>query len=145
MKELAEQMKLVLASVFSLYLKAHYFHWNVEGKDFYQMHNFLGDFYEEVYGSVDGIAEQIRTLGVYAPGSLKRFSELSKVEDETSIPDPLRMIRILSMDNIIVIEELKKANELAERENAVGLANFLQDRVDKHYKHDWMLKSILKA
>ena len=49
------------------------------------------------------------------------------------------------MDNLIVIENLKKANELAEAANAVGLANFLQDRIDKHYKHDWMLKSILKA
>lgn len=145
MKELTEQMKVVLASVFSLYLKTHYFHWNVEGKDFYSHHKFLNDLYEEIYDSIDAIAEEIRTLGAYAPGSLKRYSDLSKIEDETSIPDPMRMIKLLQMDNIIVIEELKKANKLAEEQNAVGLANFLQDRVDKHYKHDWMLKSILKA
>lgn len=145
MNELIEKMKVVLASVFALYLKAHYFHWNVEGKDFYSHHKFLNDFYDDVYGSVDLIAEEIRTMGAYAPGSLKRYSELSLVEDETSIPDPLRMIRLLQMDNLIVIEELKKANKIAEEQNAVGLANFLQDRVDKHYKWDWMFKSILKA
>jgi starvation-inducible DNA-binding protein len=145
MNELVEKMKVVLASVFSLYLKSHYFHWNVEGPNFPQYHEFLGDFYEEVHGSVDAIAEEIRTLGSYAPGSLKRYSELSLIEDETAIPDAMRMFKILYMDNQIVIEQLKKANKMAEEQNAVGLANFLQDRVDRHYKHDWMLKSITKA
>ena len=145
MEELVEQMKVVLASVFSLYLKSHYFHWNVEGPNFPQYHEFLGDLYEEIYGSIDTIAEEIRTLGAYAPGSLQRYSALTKIEDETSIPDPMRMMKVLYMDNRIVIEELKKANDMAESVNAVGLANFLQDRVDKHYKHDWMLRSITKA
>jgi starvation-inducible DNA-binding protein len=145
MNELVEQMKVVLASTFSLYLKAHYFHWNVEGPNFPQYHSFMGDFYEEVYGSIDTIAEEMRALGVYAPGSLKRFSELSKVEDETAIPDAMRMIRILHMDNLIVLDELAKARELAESANKYGLVNFLEDRLDKHSKHDWMLRSTIKA
>ena len=145
MNELVEEMKVVLASVFSLYLKTHYFHWNVEGPNFPQYHSFLNDLYEEIYDSIDAIAEEIRTLGAYAPGSLARYSALTLIEDETAIPDPIRMFKILYMDNQIVIERLKKVNKMAEEQNAVGLANFLQDRVDKHYKHDWMLKSITKA
>lgn len=145
MDKLIEEMKVLLASVFSLYLKTHYFHWNVEGPNFPQYHSFLNDLYEEIYDSIDAIAEEIRTLNAYAPGSLSRYSALSLVEDETAIPDPMRMIKILYMDNLIVIEQLKKINKMAEEENAVGLANFIQDRVDKHYKHDWMLRSITKA
>lgn len=145
MDELVEKLKVVLASVFSLYLKAHYFHWNVEGKDFYSNHKFLQELYEEVYDSIDAIAEEIRTTGNYAPGSLKRFMDLTKVEDEPNIPDPMRMMKILYLDNQIVIVLLKEAQQMAGDQNAVGLQNFLQDRVDRHYKHDWMLKSILKG
>lgn len=144
MKELVEKMKVTLASTFALYLKAHYFHWNVEGANFPQYHEFFGDLYEEVYGSIDPMAEEIRTLGAYAPGSFKRYSELSVIEDETNVPDALRMVKILQMDNKLVIDELKKARELAEKEGAFGLVNFLEDRLDKHWKHNWMLTSIIK-
>jgi starvation-inducible DNA-binding protein len=144
MDALIEKMKVALASAFALYLKAHYFHWNVEGANFPQYHEFFGDLYEEVYGSIDGMAEEIRTLGAYAPGSFKRYSELSVIEDETNVPDALRMVKILQLDNKLVIDELKKARELAEKEGAFGLVNFLEDRLDKHWKHNWMLTSIIK-
>lgn len=145
MDKLIEQMKVVLATTFSLYLKAHYFHWNVEGPNFPQYHEFLNDLYEEVFSSVDAHAEQIRTMEAYAPGSFTRFTALSKIEDELNIPSPMEMMKILQTDNLRLIVEMKKANALAEEQNAIGTANFLQDRVDKHYKHDWMLRSIIKA
>jgi starvation-inducible DNA-binding protein len=145
MNELIEQMKVVLASVFALYLKTHYFHWNIEGPNFPQYHEFLNDMYGEIFESVDTHAEQIRTMGAYAPGSFIRYKDLSVVQDEVNIPSAMSMMTQLQKDNLAVIVELKKANDLAERENAVGTANFLQDRVDKHYKHDWMLRSITKA
>ena len=145
MEELIEQMKVVLASVFALYLKTHYFHWNIEGPNFPQYHSFLNDLYKDIFKSVDAHGEQIRTMGAYAPGSFVRFKDLSVVDDEFNIPSAMSMMTQLQKDNIAVIVEMKKANKLAERENAVGTANFLQDRIDKHYKHDWMLKSITKA
>jgi starvation-inducible DNA-binding protein len=145
MNDLIEKMKVCLASVFGLYLKTHYFHWNVEGPNFPQYHSFLNDLYEEIYDSIDAIAEEIRTLGAYAPGSFIRYQDLSIVKDETNIPGAMSMISKLQADNIAVIELLKETQKMAEKENAIGLANFLQDRVDRHYKHDWMLKSILKV
>jgi starvation-inducible DNA-binding protein len=144
MEELTEKMKVVLASVFSLYLKTHYFHWNVEGPNFPQYHSFLNDLYEEIYDSIDAIAEEIRTLGAYAPGSFVRYKDMTIIEDEVNIPQALSMITKLHDDNLKVIVLLKETQKIAERENAVGLANFLQDRIDKHYKHDWMLRSIIK-
>lgn len=145
MEELVSKMKVVLASTFAIYLKAHNFHWNVEGPNFPMFHDFFGDLYEEYFSAVDPIAEEIRTLGAYAPGSLVRFKEDSVVKDEINIPSALSMATKLKEDNMKIIVILKETQKLAEKENAVGLANFLQDRIDRHYKHDWMLRSVTKA
>jgi starvation-inducible DNA-binding protein len=145
MEELVKKMKVVLASTFAIYLKTHNFHWNVEGPNFPQFHSFFGDLYEEYLSAVDPIAEEIRTLGAYAPGSFVRYMEDSIVKDEINIPSALSMASKLKEDNMKIIVILKETQKIAENEGAVGLANFLQDRIDKHYKHDWMLRSITKA
>ena len=145
MEELVEKMKVCLASVFALYLKAHYFHWNVEGPNFPQYHKFLKNLYEDLHDSVDRHAEEIRTSDGYAPGSFIRFSELSIVKDETNIPQAMTMMTKLLEDNLKVIVLLKETQALAEKNNSVGYSNFLQDRIDIHYKHHWMLRSITKA
>jgi len=141
---LVDQMKTLLATVFSFYLKTHYFHWNVTGPNFAQYHEFLGNLYEEVHASVDRIAEEIRTLDSYAPGSLGRFKELSKIEDETMIPAPGQMMNILYFDNQRVIDVLNAAHETAQEQKVFGLVNFLEDRLDVHSKHAWMLRSFIK-
>lgn len=145
MEELVEQMKVVLADTFAMYLKAHMFHWNVTGPHFPHLHGFFGDLYEELHGAVDPIAEHLRTLDAYAPGSFKRFSDLTTIEDETSIPEAMSMVSKLQEDNEKVIASLRKAFKLAEAADTPGLSNFLQDRIDTHWKHNWMLKAILKG
>lgn len=145
MDELIKEMKIGLASVFSFYLKTHYFHWNVEGPNFPQYHEFFGSLYEEVYGSVDQFAEQIRALGSYSPGSLGRFKELSVVEDEINIPNSASMIRELMLDNQRIIDLLEKINSMANDQGKSGLSNFIEDRIDKHSKHGWMLRAISKG
>jgi starvation-inducible DNA-binding protein len=138
---LEETMKRLLASTFSLYLKAHNYHWNVTGPNFAQYHDFFGDFYEEVHGSVDTTAEEIRKMGAFAPGSLSRYTELSMVEDELAIPEAAMMFRRLSRDNKVVLGLLYQAVGLAEQENRRGLVNYLEDRISTHEKHQWMLDS----
>jgi starvation-inducible DNA-binding protein len=145
MDDLIEQMKVSLASTFAFYLKAHNFHWNVEGSNFPQYHEFFGNLWEETFGAVDGIAEHLRTLGAYAPGSLSRYSDLSLVKDEVNIPGPLSMISKLSSDNQLIIDQLTKTQALAEENKKMGLANYLQDRIDAHEKHGWMLRATSKG
>lgn len=145
MEKLIAQMKVVQASVFALYLKAHNYHWNVEGPDFGQYHSFLDGLYNEWWSSVDAIAEEIRSTRSYAPGSLSRFKELSVVEDEINIPTPLSMLAKLRDDNMKVIGELVKARAMAEDAKAFGLVNFFEDRIDKHYKNDWMLRAYTRS
>jgi starvation-inducible DNA-binding protein len=143
-EQLIEKMKVVLADSFAFYLKAHQYHWNVEGPNFPQYHDFLGDLYREVFGSIDSIAEQIRALGEYAPGSFSRYTELSSIADSRNAPSAVEMMSTLQGDNQIVLNTLMETYKLAEEYNEIGLSNFLQDRYDAHKKHAWMIRSILK-
>lgn len=144
MDELAQLMKRVLANSFAFYLKAHNYHWNVEGPDFKEYHDLFSGIYEEVYDSVDTAAEFIRTLGSYAPGSFSRFSQLSNIEDETKIPTARVMIERLLSDNEIVLASIKETYDAAEAAGEHGLSNFLAERQAAHKKHAWMLNATLK-
>lgn len=145
MEELSKAAKIGFASEFSFYLKAHQFHWNVEGVNFKQLHDLFGGIYEEVYGSIDNFAEKIRSLNTYMPGSYTRFSMLSKIEDETEILDPMSMVKELLEDNEKIIRILKMVYDLAEQAGEHGFSNFLAERMDAHRKHGWMLRSTLKS
>ena len=144
MEQLIEQMKVILGTTFGLYFKAHSYHWNIEGPSFPQYHDFLQNLYQDVFASVDTIAELIRTLDVYAPGTLSRFQSLTTLEESDIIPDALTMIKNIVEQNTLMLETLKKAYSMAEEEKQIGIANFLQDRIQAHEKHGWMLRSITK-
>jgi starvation-inducible DNA-binding protein len=143
---LADTLKTMLATVYAFSIKTQYFHWNVEGPDFPQYHEFLGNLYEEVYGNtIDRTAEIIRQLDVYTPGSLARLSELSHVEDQLKVPRAELMMQELYDDNLKILHMWKQAFHVAEEADEQGIANFIAERIDAHGKHNWMLRSILKT
>lgn len=141
MEELHNSLKIVLADTFTMYFRTHSYHWNVIGPNFSQYHEFFGNLYEELHGSVDQIAEQIRAVNSFAPSSLDRLKELTRIEEADTIPTAERMFQILINDNNIVLDSLKQSFDLAEKNEELGLANFLQDRMDIHKKHGWMLRA----
>lgn len=142
---LADSLKTLLATEYAFSIKAQLFHWNVEGPDFAQLHDFFGNLYEEVYNnSIDRTAEYIRTLDDYAPGSFERFSELSIIAGQVKIPRARLMIEELLANNGQMIDLLNQCFADAEQENKQGIANFIAERLDAHGKHNWMLKSFLK-
>ena len=141
---LIEQLKHVHANAFTFYLKAHFYHWNIEGTNFPQYHKFLEDLYTEVFQSVDAIAELIRTLDSYAPGTLSRMKELTSIQESDDIPDAIGMISNLQTENNIMRASLMTAYNTANDSGEIGIANYLQDRIQAHEKHAWMLRSILK-
>jgi starvation-inducible DNA-binding protein len=138
---LVERLKVVLATTFSLYLKAHNYHWNVTGPNFAQYHDFFGEFYTEIHSSIDTTAEEIRKLGSFAPGSLARYKELSIVDDEAMIPESSIMFTRLANDNAKVISLLYEVRAIADELGAFGTVNYLEDRISTHEKHAWMLRS----
>ena len=141
---LIDELKKVHADAFTFYLKAHFYHWNVEGPDFPQYHDFLQNLYQEVFASIDSLAELIRTLDSYAPGTLTRLKELTTIEETDDVPDAKTMMTRLLQENNILRASLLTAYTTAETTGEVGIANFLQDRIQAHEKHSWMLRSIIK-
>jgi len=142
---LAETLKTLLATSYALSIKAQHFHWNVEGPDFPQYHEFFGNYYEEVYGSIDKLAEIIRQLDTYSPASLSRFAELSQISDQVKIPRAELMMQELYQDNMKVLDMFKQSFHVAEQADEQGIANFIAERIDACAKHGWMLRSILKT
>ena len=141
---LADALKTILASTMVFSAKARGFHWNVEGANFPQYHEFFGDLYTEVYDSTDKCAELVRQLDSYAPGSMSRFLELSIIGEQTKIPRAELMIAELYDDNEKIVALLKESFTVAEEENEQGIADFIAGRIDAHGKWKWQLRSILK-
>ena len=144
METLIQQLRVILSTNFVLYFKAHAFHWNVEGSDFAQYHDFLGDFYQAVFDQTDSIAEKIRMLDVYAPTSIGRLMELADIQEEDSIPNAIEMLRRLKSDNDRFIFHVRAGIVAADQANEPAISNFLQDILDKHQKQAWMLRSFIK-
>jgi starvation-inducible DNA-binding protein len=144
MEQLIQQLKVILGTNFALYLKSHGFHWNIEGANFPQYHDFLNGFYTEVFNQNDLIAEHIRQLDSYAPGSLERMLELADLEESQNIPMALAMMTELKRDNDRFIIHLRAGIVAAEQADEPAIGNFLQDLLGAHQKKAWMLRSIIK-
>lgn len=134
--------KIAFASQYALYTKAQGFHWNVKGLLFPMYHEFFGNVYEELQGSLDKFAEEIRTLQVDAPGGLLAIAQLSQIKD-SSASDSQAMLNELYSDCEKVIAVLEMAYEGAEEQHLHGFSNFLAERQDALQKHCWMLRSSL--
>lgn len=144
LQKLHKTAKIAFASEFSFYLKAHNFHWNVEGPDFLQYHDLFGKIYEEVFESIDTFAEQIRALDAYVPGSFTKFSMLSQLDDEVDILIKEEMVLTLLEDNKKIQIILKMLFDVSEEAGTVGFSDFVAGRIDAHAKHGWMLRSSAK-
>jgi starvation-inducible DNA-binding protein len=143
----AQAMQQVLADMFAMYFKAHAFHWNVEGQNFDQYHKFLGELYEEIWEALDEAAEQIRTLDHYPISDLGEMAAQSQIRPHSTELNPFpaqAMFMQLAVDNQRVIDSLTVAAEQAEAINNRGLTNFVDDRIQVHQKHGWMLRAIAK-
>ena len=141
---LADLLKTYLASTFAYYLKAHYFHWNVEGPDFGELHEFFSNIYEDSYAAVDPIAEYIRTTEEYAPGSLSRFHELTQIQDQIKVPRARLMLEELLADTQTMIDLSKQVFDVSTQEGREDVANFAAERQSAHGKYRWQLRSYLK-
>ena len=145
MEQLIQQLKVILGTNFALYLKSHNYHWNIEGANFPQYHDFLNNFYNQVFAQTDPIAENIRYLDAYVPGSMERFLELSDIKEAVdAIPSPAMMMTELKEDNDRFIFHLRAGIVAADQAGEPAVSNFLQELLGAHQKKAWMLRSIIK-
>ncbi|MEQ8998669.1 MAG: Dps family protein [Coleofasciculus sp. B1-GNL1-01] len=142
-KEIAEGLSRLLADTYTLYLKTHYFHWNVTGPMFHSLHNMFETEYTELAVAVDDIAERIRTIGYPAPGSYSEFAELSSIPETRGVPEASEMVRLLVEANEAVVRTAREAFPAAERANDESSVDLLTERMRTHEKTAWMLRSML--
>ena len=144
MSALTDDLKTLLADSVTMYFVAHGYHWNVEGQDFSQYHALFAEIYEDVYSSIDPIAEDLRKLDEFAPFTLSKFIDLRTVESKEVDPNPKAMAKALLKINEGVLATISKAFESATKANEQGIANFLAERDDMHKKWRWQLTASTK-
>lgn len=139
-----DALSVMLASSYTLYLKTHNYHWNVIGPMFSTLHTLFETEYTELAIAVDEIAERIRALEAFAPGSYTEFAKLSTVDEPTDRPDAKEMIRILVADQELVAQSAKRVIEAAEANKDQASADLGTRRLEIHEKNAWMLRSHLE-
>ena len=141
---LSDNLKVLLASTQSFAIKSQNFHWNVEGSNFPQYHAFFDTLYNDVADTIDKIAEYIRILGHYTPGSLSRYSELSIIDDQVKIPRAELMFAESYQDCELMIQLVTAMFDEATQERQQGIANYMAELQDLYAKKAWFIRSTLK-
>ena len=141
---IADGLGRVLADTYTLYLKTHNFHWNVTGPLFNTLHLMFEQQYTELATAVDLIAERIRALGHPAPGSYSRYAELSRIEEETGVPEAMQMVRQLVDGQEAVARTARETFAIADGAHDQPTADMLTERMQIHEKNAWMLRSLLE-
>ncbi|MGD0344813.1 MAG: Dps family protein [Acidimicrobiales bacterium] len=143
-EEIVRHLSAVLGDTYTLYLKTHNYHWNVTGPMFQTLHLMFETEYNELALAVDEIAERIRALGAPAPGTLREFSQLSSIAEDTDAPDAMEMVRRLVAGQEAVVKTARAAFTIAEKAKDQPTADLLTRRMQIHEKTAWMLRSLLK-
>ena len=141
---IAGGLSRLLADTYLLYLKTHNFHWNVEGPMFQTLHTMFMDQYTESWNAIDPIAERIRALGHYAPGTYRQYIKLATVKETDGVPKAEQMVRDLISGQETVARTARSVLPLADKANDQPTLDLLTQRLDIHEKNAWMLRSLLK-
>ena len=137
-----EDLRVLLANTYVVYVKAQKFHWNVEDRYFFSLHAFFEKIYESLSEAVDDIAERLRTLGYPAPGSFKEFLELTTLSEAVqSSYKADEMLEILARDYASICDFLKQAIQHAGEVGDVGTEDFFTERLREHEKDLWMIRA----
>lgn len=142
-KAMATGVSALLADSYMLYIKTHNFHWNVEGPMFNTLHQMFMAQYTELWNALDLIAERIRALGEYTPGTYKQFADLTSIKESDKVPKATKMIEELLEGHEIVIHTARKLFPIAEEQNDEVTCDLLTQRLQVHEKTAWMLRSLL--
>jgi starvation-inducible DNA-binding protein len=142
--KIADGLARLLADTYALYLKTHNFHRNVEGPMFNTLHEMFMVQYTELWNALDLIAERIRSLGHYAPGSYRDFAKLATVPDAVGVPAALDMVRELVAGHEAVARTARAVFPIVEKADDEATADLLTQRLQVHEKTAWMLRSLLK-
>ena len=142
-KEIVDGLSALLADTYTLYLKTHAYHWNVTGPTFGSLHLMFEEQYMDMRDAADEIAERIRALGSFAPGSYRELSRLSSIPDEEGVPKAQEMVAKLADAHQTLVRGARSLVEKAEAVDDVATADLVTQRIQVHEKTAWMLRSVV--
>jgi starvation-inducible DNA-binding protein len=137
--QVAVGLSRLLADTYAVYLKTHGYHWNVRGPNFASLHQLFMTQYTEMWNAIDLVAERIRALGSYAPQGYGAFGKLSSIKDGDPQNDAQAMLKELAADHATLVATAKAARDGADEVTA----SLIDDRIEAHEKHAWMLRASL--
>ncbi|MCS6986107.1 MAG: DNA starvation/stationary phase protection protein [Sphingomonadaceae bacterium] len=143
LEAITQGLARVLADTYTLYLKTHNYHWNVTGPHFHTLHAMFEEQYTELWAAVDEIAERMRALGAFAPGSHSEFQRLARVKDANGVPEAMAMVAELAEDQATVVRTAREMLQLAEAAHDQPTADLMTRRIQVHEKTAWMLRALL--
>jgi starvation-inducible DNA-binding protein len=143
-EQIGQHLSKLLADTYSLYLKTHSFHWNITGPHFNSLHTMFETQYNELWLAADEIAERIRTLDVFAPGSYSQFGKLTTIKEESGVPDWKEMVSQLVEGHEIAAHTSREVIKAADAVGDEGTADMATGRLKEHEKTAWMLRSLLQ-
>jgi starvation-inducible DNA-binding protein len=141
---IVQGLSRLLADTYMVYLKTHSFHWNVEGPMFQTLHQMFMEQYTETWNAIDLIAERIRSLGEYAPGTYREYAKLARVKETEGVPRAEDMIRLLIEGQEAIVRTAREVLPVADGANDEPTLDLLTQRMQVHEKNAWMLRSLLK-
>lgn len=143
-EEVAKGLSRLLADTYTLYFKTHAFHWNVTGPMFNTLHLMFESQYTELWAATDVIAERIRSLDAFAPGSYGELGRLTSLKEAQGVPNAKEMIAHLLEGNETVARTARSLFKSAENANDEATMDLLTQRLQVHEKTAWMLRSLLR-
>jgi len=144
-EKIAQGLSHLLADTYTVYLKTHNFHWNVEGPMFQTLHILFMEQYTEAWNAIDMIAERMRSLGHYAPGTYKQFQKLASIKETEGVPSAKKMIELLIEGQEAIVRTARSVIPVADKASDEPTLDLLTQRMQIHEKNAWMLRSLLKS
>ena len=141
---IAQGLSRLLADTYVVYLKTHNFHWNVEGPMFQTLHQMFMEQYTETWNAIDLVAERIRSLGHYAPGTYTEYNKLARIKETPGVPKAEQMVRLLIEGQEAIVKTAREVLPIAEKADDQPTLDLLTQRMQVHEKNAWMLRSLLK-
>ena len=141
---IAQGLSRLLADTYVVYLKTHNFHWNVEGPMFQTLHQMFMEQYTETWNAIDLVAERIRSLGHYAPGTYAEYNKLARLKETPGVPKAEQMVRLLIEGQEAIVKTAREVLPIAEKADDQPTLDLLTQRMQVHEKNAWMLRSLLK-
>ena len=139
--QISQELSILLADTYLLYVKSQNFHWNVIDPRFHSLHEFFEEQYKELAEAVDLIAERIRALGEKAPGSMREYLELSRLEESLTTLHADEMLKGLFHDHESIIQWLRSEIDHTAKIGDQGTSDLCIERLRVHEKTAWMIKS----